>query len=466
MTDLAARLLTHIRDAGLFPEPGVALLAVSGGPDSVALLSLMHAVAPDTGLHLAVAHVDHGIAVDSAETARGVAELAAAFGMPFRLRCLNLGPDASETKARDGRYQGLRDIQREANARYLVTAHQHDDQIETVLYRFLRGSGIAGLAGIPATGPDGLVRPLLPFSRQELEEWLAAHRTPDAGRLPVHDPANEDARHDRSWLRIEIMPRLINRFGDDLARHLDAVAHHAQQERAAWTAMLRSVAELEFSLVGGVVEVAQATVARYDKTLSEALLRALAREVGGVLSHDHAKELARFVRNAKSGQRMPLGGGLEAELAFGRLRLIAATGRTTHAVAVTFPESPDGSLEWNGWQLTWCRESAGTVERTAQTTWLTPGSVTVRSVAAGDRLEPLGGVGRRKVRRLLMEAKVPSGERDRYPVVARGDDVVWVPGVCRGALHVPQLGETALRLDATPPDGNKHDAVGTEEIDA
>ena len=178
MPDLDSRLLAHVRETGLFPRPGLALLAVSGGEDSVALLDLFSALDADLGLGLALAHVDHGITPGSEDVAEQVLALAVRYEVRGHLVSLALGPDASETGARRERYRALREIQQRLVADYLVTAHHADDQMETVLYRLLRGSAPAGLAGIPARGPQGLVRPLLPFRRTELHEWLLT-RHPD-----------------------------------------------------------------------------------------------------------------------------------------------------------------------------------------------------------------------------------------------------------------------------------------------
>jgi tRNA(Ile)-lysidine synthase len=208
--DLAARLLAHLRTAALFPRPGVALVAVSGGPDSVALLHLLADLSDELDLEPVVGHVDHGISRSSAAWARAVAAIAATLDLSFVQERLALGA-ASETRARRERYRAFRRLQREVGARYLVTAHHADDQAETVLYRLLRGSGPAGLAGIPARGPGGLVRPLLPFTRAELTGWLAT-RAP--GVAVVTDPANADLTHDRSWLREALLPMVRGRFPD------------------------------------------------------------------------------------------------------------------------------------------------------------------------------------------------------------------------------------------------------------
>src|SRR5712691_983022 len=156
---LPQRLQEHIARARLFARPGVAVVAVSGGADSVALLDLLHELAPERGLTLVVAHADHGIQSDSRTVGQSVSALAAKYGVPFELGELHLGPDATETEARRARYAWLAEVRRRRRARYLVTAHHRDDQVETILLRVLRGSAPAGLAGIAARGRGGLVRP-------------------------------------------------------------------------------------------------------------------------------------------------------------------------------------------------------------------------------------------------------------------------------------------------------------------
>src|SRR5262249_4885852 len=130
-------------------EPGPVLVAVSGGVDSVVLLHAMHATAAEHRLELIVAHVDHGIHPQSGEVALEVEQLANDLGLQFALGRLRLGPDASESSARTGRLQCLEETRQRLGAKYVVLAHQADDQAETILMRLLRGSGPAGLAGIP-----------------------------------------------------------------------------------------------------------------------------------------------------------------------------------------------------------------------------------------------------------------------------------------------------------------------------
>jgi tRNA(Ile)-lysidine synthase len=440
---LPARVLAHIRESRLFREPGEAIVAVSGGPDSVALVDVMNAIGQDLRLSLVVAHADHGIASDSRTVGRSVKTLAERYGVPFVLTELRLGPDATETAARRARYAWLRDVQDRRGAKYIVTAHHEDDQIETILLRGLRGSAPAGLAGIAARGRGGLVRPLLPFTRSELLAFVRERG------LPVYDdPANRDPRHLRSWVRTTLLPLLNERLGARLRSDVLAQGRHAASDRRAWDRMLDLIPEFAFRVQGASFTVARASVCGYDNALSVALLRAAARRVGLVLGPTRARQLVAFAQRP-SGRRLALGGRWTAEVAFDQLRVGHAAEHVVDcALERVWPAGERGTARFGGFEIAWAPASApAQIERATWTTWLDSDAWEVRPPARGDALVPLGGVGHRPLRRLLMEARVPRSVRPRYPVVSRGATILWVPGICRSAEGVPAPGTRAVRLD-------------------
>jgi len=440
MPTLAERFSAHLRRRRLFSRPGVALVAVSGGPDSVALLDLLAGVATDARLRLVVAHVDHGIQPDSPAVAAAVRELASRYDLLCEVGRLNLGAAAGETLARRARYQWLEATRTQLGADWIVTAHHRDDQAETVLLRTLRGSGPAGLAGIATRTRGGIVRPLLPFTREELAAHLAAHNI-----VAHQDAANADSRHLRSWLRQTILPALEARLGPGLRDDLVRVARHAAADRRAWDAALDRLPGLDVHLERHQVDVARSTLAGYDDVLAVAVLRAAARRVGLVLGPRRARRLVDLV-DKPSGRRLMLGGGWLAEVAFDRLRI----GRVPPAapLAVTLELDRQGELAFGGFAVHWERAVApGRLERAAWRTWLPSGGWELRPPRPGDVILPLGGVGHRPLRRLLMEAHVPRGERAAYPVVSRGETILWVPGICRSAVDLPAPGTEAVRVD-------------------
>lgn len=220
------------------------LLAFSGGPDSACLLWMLHRTG--LGPNLRVVHIDHGLDPGSAARARAARALAASIGSDCEVRKIEVvrsrrdgGPEAASRRAR---YACLRQLMQPDD--YLLTAHHADDHAETVLLRLLRGGGPEGLAGLRARRrfrPGWLGRPLLGWSRADIEAVLA-----DAGLRAVADPANLDRAHDRNFLRHDVMPLLEKRwpgYRSAIARTADRQRHAARvvRERAArdWAELAR-----------------------------------------------------------------------------------------------------------------------------------------------------------------------------------------------------------------------------------
>jgi tRNA(Ile)-lysidine synthase len=426
--------------AALRLPPGRALVAVSGGPDSVALLDLLHASRDGHGLELVVTHFDHGIAGASAHVAAGVAALASDYGLAFESARAELGPDATETAAREARYAWLESTRLRLGAGIILTAHHADDQVETVLMRALVGSGTAGLAGM-ASKRGSLVRPLLPFRREQLLRYVRARA------LPVwDDPANHDPRHLRSWLRTEVLPGLRHRLpGVDQA--MLSVAGHAARERSAWQAVLELLPGLDFRLEEGGFSVAARGLSGYDSALAITLLRAAARRVGYRLAPAHALRLFRVAGHAASGAMVPLGDGWVAEVAFDRLTVGRAEGGSVPVVSEV--RGPRGEAAWGAWRMRWRVEPAPErLERTGLTTWVAPAPLQFRRWNAGERIRPLRGRGGRLLVRCFQEARIPRSRRADWPVLYGPDDLVWVPGVCRSEALLPPAGTEAMRIDA------------------
>lgn len=183
-------------------DPGARLgIAVSGGPDSCALLLLAHAALPG---RVEAATVDHGLRAESAAEAAFVASLCDRIGVPHRICNVDVGKGNVQAKARTARYAALEAWAQECDLRAIATAHHADDQAETFLLRLNRGSGVSGLAGVRMRGivPGGqtpLLRPLLGWRRAELCQIVE-----QAGVTAVNDPSNLDDRFDRARLRKEL----------------------------------------------------------------------------------------------------------------------------------------------------------------------------------------------------------------------------------------------------------------------
>lgn len=236
----APDLVTRFRDdlGALTTVPPARLgVAISGGPDSLALLLLAHAAWPE---RVTAATVDHGLRPENTEEAAFVADLCMRLNIPHATLAGNIADKGSvQAGARDLRYRLLREWAVEAECSHLATAHHADDQAETLLMRLARGSGLPGLAGIRATrdlGEVTLVRPLLGWRRTELVKIVS-----EAGIVAVNDPSNRSPAYDRTRFRAllsktdELPPLRLTRAAANLADCEDAlgwVARKAWDERA------------------------------------------------------------------------------------------------------------------------------------------------------------------------------------------------------------------------------------------
>ena len=240
-------------------------LAVSGGPDSLALLLLARAALPG---RIAVASVDHGLRPAAAAECAGVAQLCAGWNVPHATLRVTVAPGNLQAGARAARYAALAGWMEQRGLAALATAHHADDQAETLLMRLNRGCGLAGLAGIRARGTVPgtalpLLRPLLAFRRAELEALVRHH-----GLAPARDPSNADPRFER----VRIRTALASGGLVDPLELAAAAGHLAEAEEALDWAARREWAER--------VSVAEDAIRYRPQAPRAVMLRIVERAVG------------------------------------------------------------------------------------------------------------------------------------------------------------------------------------------
>jgi len=296
--------------AGLWPEGGVLGLAVSGGPDSLALLLLAHAAMPG---RFAVATVNHGLRAEAGAECAMVERVCAERGIPGTTLDVRLGPGNVQAEARQARYAALAGWAEQAGLSAIATAHHVDDQAETLLMRLNRASGLAGLAGVRARGvvPGSrlpLLRPLLGWRRAELAALVAAD-----GLDPAQDPSNADDVYDR----VRVRKALATADWLDVEAVAASAGHLADADEC-----LQWLVEREWD---DHVSVADGGI-RYEPAAPRAVaLRVVARIVAGFDGIPRGGAIARLVAELEQGS----GGN------------VAGVAATSHDGAWVFrPEAP------------------------------------------------------------------------------------------------------------------------------
>jgi tRNA(Ile)-lysidine synthase len=258
--------------------------AVSGGPDSMALLSVLASLRGEFSLQLHVAHMNHMLRSGAGEDAASVARSAAGYGVPYHEASADIRAAAArerrslEDAGRRARYAFFARVAREAGAQVIATGHTLDDQAETVLMRLLRGSGPRGLAGIPPARPhDGLrvIRPLIETSRADITAYLARHRLE-----PREDPTNRDVALLRNRVRVVLLP-ILEGYNPDVRRALARLAEVVRDESDALDAL--SVVEVGAVLHGtnAPVRISPEAFAGLPVALQRRALREAIRRVRG-----------------------------------------------------------------------------------------------------------------------------------------------------------------------------------------
>jgi tRNA(Ile)-lysidine synthase len=372
---LPTRVATAISLHRIF-EPGErVLVAVSGGPDSLALLSILREILPAVPLHLTVAHFDHGWRADSQDDRDFVASTAATWGYDFHTARASEDTPHTESAARAARYAFLRKTAADTNSTAIALGHTQDDQVETLLLHLLRGSGSRGLGAMRRRNGD-LARPLLDISRREIEAYLARlHLT------PRRDPSNEDPRFTRNRLRQQVLPA-IDGF-DPAARELLARTADILSEEDRYL-------DAQTAAIPDGIRKDRPAFARLPPALQRRAIRRLVPDAGFL-----EVEAMRRGEPVASAAAIPPG---PARLTTRSCACDPAAFRARDQV---------GHLDADLVQL----------------------PLVVATRQPGDRMRPLGLTQAKRLQDILVDAHVPRHLRDTLPVVSDRQEIVWIPGV-------------------------------------
>lgn len=390
------------------------LVALSGGPDSTALLSALAAMR-DAGevREVTALHVDHGLRPGSHLDGGACAEVCEKLSVPFRRVRVEVPDGNVQAQARRARYAALRSEAARVGATRIATGHTQDDQAETVLLRLLRGSGARGLSGIPPRR-GAVVRPLIDRSRVEVIRHLRAEGLPF-----LEDPSNATPRFLRNRVRAEVLP-VLRELAPTAMRALARAADLLRDDERALAAEGRRLASKGSSRVADLLAEPVAVRRR--------AVRDLWRQASGRRADLDARQVESVlaILRRRTPTRVPLSGGFEASVRYGALSIRAVPAATPETDAVRIPGPgahpiPEGRVievvaaSGASWPLWW------------------------RARRPGDRFRPAGGRGSKKLKAWLIDRKVPREVRDGLRLLA--DDAGWV-------LWIPELGARSEKPSA------------------
>ncbi len=420
------------------------LIGVSGGVDSLALLYALHTLRHELDCQFHIAHLDHSFRKDSADDAVYVAAQADRLDIPIsmdRIDVPQLMLDqklSAEMAARRARYRFYQCASERIGATKIALGHHRGDQAETVLMHLLRGTGASGLTGILPVRDGKFIRPLLAFSRKEIEDFVA-----QLGLRPCRDPTNYQLDYLRNRVRLELIPILERAYNANVQNALNQTAELLQAE----SDYLETLAYDAFqacriaSCSSDTVVLDRCLFREYHLALRRRILRLAVAEVFGEvrdLYFNHFESMLILIEGEAPNSALDLPNGGAFRRAYNRLLLqksIDSYPSFEYEVAVPgYTPLPLLDAEMNATVVEQSMDSTATAKfpdgkfQAVFDLDRLQLPLKLRQRRDGDRFQPFGMRGTKKLKDLLIDAKIPQQERGRVPVLMSGDEIIWVVG--------------------------------------
>ncbi len=477
------KVLNYCEQYHMIAPGDVIVTGVSGGADSVCLLFMLLAIREKISFHLAVAHVNHGLRKEAAMEAAYVRELCETRGIPFYLKEADMAGYAREASlseeeaGRQIRYAFFREIlilegtkhQAEEEKWKIAVAHNRNDRAETMLFHLFRGTGLAGLCGIPAVN-GRIIRPLLNLDRQEIEDYLEKEHI-----RYYTDSTNQEDHYARNRIRHHILPYAEDEICSGAVAHMNQTAENLrlaedylekQTEEAAGRCVLPAgdmAAECTGKALSGSMEMAvsaeqKAAVmadqrmpdtaagkqirldldafSQEDPYLRGRILHLFMERIAGQrkdITAAHLESMERLFLSEKNGElNLPYGITVYKNYRTGMLVKGKQERQEREAIAITgeghFYADGLGEVEVTVFSC----EKTGNIPEKRYTKWFDYDKITtsvlLRVRERGDYLTINSSMAHKSLQDYFVNEKIPRQERDSFYVLADGSHIMWVPG--------------------------------------
>lgn len=391
------------------------ILAVSGGVDSITLLHIFSRIIPKE--NVVIAHINHGLRAQSNKEEQFVASLAKKYGLQFFNKKLEL-KNSSEETARTERYGFLTRVLKENSFDYIVTAHHLNDQIETFLLKLARGSGLINVWGMQQM-ENNIFRPLLDIPKEEILIYAKKNKL-----KWMEDKSNKDTRYARNRIRLEIIPQLtkinpdflettqkILKAGSNLAVYLEKKSEKALKDVTETnTINLKKFNKIDFEF------------------LQKEVIKRMLHEMTGKKQDIYSKNIEEVYKLTQAkGSKFTKIRGYAIVKDYDKITFDPKTTRTQKRTILK-----QDTAYFNGFLI----KKSKKVKNSMKNNILLPEDITynltIRTRMEGDRIKT--AIGTKKLQDVFTDAKIPKSERDKWPVIVSGSEVIWVPLLAKAQL--------------------------------
>ena len=434
--DMIKKVLKTIEKYKLIEKEDRVVVALSGGPDSTALLYALAQISKQLDFDIIAAHYNHGLrGTSSDEDEKYSQELATKFGLIFvsgkmdtKLRQKGVSP---EDFYRKQRYQFLNKVAQDYNAQKIALGHNIQDQAETVLLNLLRGSGLEGLRGILPIREGKFIRPLIEVSRSEIIAFLS-----EAEISYCIDSSNQSNIYLRNKIRSELIPYLKDKFNPKIVGNLAQMAEILRQDddyirKSVQEALQSTYIQNQPDGISLNSEYVKGLAPAIRLRLFKKILESLKPEKNG-FSFSNIKALERLALTAESGKRISLPFGIEARREYDNL-ILSRDDACLKQVDYEYPVEIPGVIHIKEINRTISIDKTFRDKVDLQSkskVYLDLDKiklpVILRNRRDGDRFQPLGMKGRQKIKSLFINQKIPRNKRNEVILLVDQDSVIWI----------------------------------------
>lgn len=437
--DIKERFLKYIEDNSLINKDDGIVIGLSGGPDSVCLLHLLCSVREELNLKLAAAHINHMI---RGEEADGDEEYSRQLCEKFDVDFFALRKDvegyakekgmSSETAGRKVRYDFFNEVLKKKGYSKIATAHNANDQAETILLRIMRGTGLDGLAGIPVKRENKYIRPILFMKREEVEEYCKKNNLE-----PRIDATNLEKLYSRNKVRLDIIPYMKENFNKDVVEAINRMALLLQDDNKFIVEEVNKVYK-EYCIEKTDKVIIQKEVFNKNSAIIGRIIRKSIKKVNGNqydVELKHIKEIEN-IQKVSTNKTVDLPYGIFAENVYGdiHIKLKKFIKSNKYDELVYEKELIDEeTIEFNGYTFSFkVLNNIENIQFTKNNCIKyfnydkINGNIIIRQRKNGDKMNPFGMKGNKKLKDIFIDMKVPKEERELIPVIQFGDDIAWL----------------------------------------
>ena len=436
------KVMSYIKDNNLIKSGDKVLVALSGGPDSVCLLNILYNLKAELNIEIGAAHLNHLLRdKDAFEDEEYVKTLCKSLDIPCFVKRVDINKYSkdkkmsSEMAGRDARYNFFDDIVKDEGYTKIATAHNANDQAETILFRLMRGSGIEGLCGIKVRR-NKIIRPILCLSRKEVEEYIEINNL-----KPRIDKTNFEKIYNRNKIRLDMIPYIKENFNEDIIQTLNRMSVLLQKDNEFIENSARSFYEKHCIEQSDYFIIKKEMFDNKEAVVTRVIRYALTNfsKTHYDFEMKHIYEICNLAKN-NSGKAIDLPNKIYAENIYGDIYIKERININNIDVK---QEIVVNKNEINGKKIFFDNENIEfSVLKNDSNLDLNQNnfikyfdfdkindSISLRKRKNGDKIIPLGMKGSKKIKDLFIDMKVPKEERDCIPLLCFDENISWIVGI-------------------------------------